>query len=76
MDSSDFSYRMTLLECHESLAILFEALVCIIYIRESYYFCLVCTFRKIDKNYEIKVDVEKGSLKFKDKFDIKMLLLM
>ena len=39
----------------------------IIYIRERYYFSLVCTFNKAIKNFEVKVDVQKGALRFREK---------
>ena len=32
-------------------------------IRERYYFSLVCTFRKTMKNFEVKVNVQKGALR-------------
>ena len=31
----------------------------------------MCTFRKAIKNFEVKVDVQKGALRFKGKFDNK-----
>ena len=40
----------------------FEALVCIIYIRERHYFSLVCTSRKVIDFFEVNVDVQKGPL--------------
>jgi hypothetical protein len=39
--------------------VLFKALACIIYIRERYFFSLVCTFKKATKNFEVKVDEQK-----------------
>ena len=47
--------------------VLFETLVYIVYIRERYYFSLVCTFKKAIKNVEVKVDVQKGPLGFRRK---------
>ena len=32
----------------------------IIYIREGYYFSLMCNFKKANANFEVKVDVQKG----------------
>ena len=48
---------------------LFEALAYIVYIGERYYFSLVCTFKKVAKNVEGKVDVRKGGLGFKESID-------
>ena len=39
----------------------------IVYIRDRYYFSLVCTFRKAINFFEVKVDVQKGSLRFREK---------
>ena len=41
--------------------LLFEALVYIVFIREKYCFPLVHTFKKVIKNFKLKVDVQKGS---------------
>jgi hypothetical protein len=35
-----------------------------IYIRKWYYFSLVCTFKKAIKNHEVKVNVQKETLRF------------
>ena len=34
-----------------------------------YYFSLLCTLKKAIKNYEVKVDVQKGALRFREKVD-------
>ena len=39
----------------------FEAIVYIIYKREGYSFSLMYTFEKAIKNFEVKIDVQKGS---------------
>ena len=39
-------------------------------------FVLVCTFIMVIKNFEIKVDVQKGSQRFKGKNDTWMLFLL
>ena len=50
----------------------YVALVYIVYIRERYcFFSLVCTSKKAFKLYEVKVDVQKGPLKFREKIDDK-----
>lgn len=41
----------------------------IVYMREGYYFSLVCTSRKAIIIFEVKVDVQKGALRFRGKFD-------
>ena len=52
---------------------LFEALVYIVYIKESYIFSLVCTFKKTTKNFEVKVDVQKWALRFRGEMSIDVL---
>ena len=50
----------------------YVALVYIVYIRERYcFFSLVSTSKKAFKLYEVKVDVQKGALKFREKIDNK-----
>jgi hypothetical protein len=44
--------------------VLFETLVCIVYIRERHHFSLVCTFEKATKKFNLKVDVQKASQRF------------
>ena len=41
----------------------------IVYIRERYSFSLVCTSKNSIKFYEVKVDVQKGALSFREKID-------
>ena len=41
----------------------------IVYIREGYYFSLVCTFKNAIKNVEVKVCVQKGALGFRERND-------
>ena len=43
----------------------------ITYIRERHYFFLVCTFKKAIKNDEVKADVQKRALGFRENFDNK-----
>ena len=43
--------------------------MCTIYVREMYFFSLVCTFRKAIKNFEVKVNVQKWALRFRVRFD-------
>jgi hypothetical protein len=45
--------------------------VYIVYIRERYYFSLVCTFKAI-KNFEVKVDALKGTPRFREFFELWM----
>ena len=47
--------------------VLFEALAYIIYVREGYYFSLVCTFKKVINNFILKVDVQKRTVGFRKK---------
>jgi hypothetical protein len=42
---------------------------CMIRIRERYCFSLVCTSRKFVDFFEVKVDVQKGALRFRGKND-------
>jgi hypothetical protein len=50
--------------------ILFEALVYVLHLRERYYFSLVCIFKKvIILFFEVKVDVQKGVVRFREKFN-------
>ena len=37
--------------------------------REVIFFFVVCTFEKTIKNVEVKVDVQKGALGFRENFD-------
>ena len=46
----------------------------IVYIRERYCFSLVCTFKKVIKNFEVKVDVQKGPLRFKGKLTLDVVV--
>ena len=46
-----------------------EPLVYIVYIREMYYFSLVCMFKKAIKIFEANVSVQKGALRFRENFD-------
>jgi hypothetical protein len=46
--------------------VLFEALAYIIYVRERYCSPLACAFTKAIANFEIKVDVQKGTLRFRE----------
>ena len=70
----DFAYCIrTKHECKKGL--LFESLVCIVYIRERCYFSLVCTYTKAIKNYEVKIDVQKETLKHGEKLTIDVLVL-
>ena len=48
----------------------------IICIRERYYFSLLCKFIKAIKNVEVKVDVQEGSLGFRGKPAIDVLVWM
>lgn len=54
--------------------ILYKALPYIVYVRERYYYSLVSTFKEIIKTFSIKVDVQKGVLGFRDKFDKDMII--
>ena len=38
---------------------------------ERYYFSLVCTFRNVINFFEVKVDVQKGTLKAGENIDIR-----
>jgi hypothetical protein len=40
-----------------------------IYIRERHYFSLVCTFKMLTKDFEIKVDIQKAPPSYKGKID-------
>jgi hypothetical protein len=40
----------------------------IVYMREKYCCSLACTFQEDIKNFEVKIDVQKGSLRFRDYF--------
>jgi hypothetical protein len=42
--------------------------VYIVYIRERYSFSLVCTFQKAIENVEVKINVQKMSLRVRGKF--------
>ena len=48
---------------------LFEALKCLVNIREGFCSSLVCTFKKAMKNFESKVDVQKGAIRFREEID-------
>jgi len=54
--------------------VLFEALTYIEYIRERYYFSIVCTSVKAIKNVEVKVDVQMGALGFREKLTTNVLV--
>ena len=41
----------------------------IVYIRERYYFSLVCTFKNAIKNSEVKIDVQKGASRIRENID-------
>ena len=41
----------------------------VVYVREGYYFSLVCRVNKAIENFELKVDVQKGALRFRRKID-------
>ena len=41
----------------------------IVYIRERYCFSLVCTFEKVVYLFKVKVDAQKGALRFRNFFD-------
>ena len=47
-----------------------EALTYIVYIMERYYFSLVCTSRKVIDFFEVKIDIQKGAPKFRQKLTI------
>ena len=49
--------------------VLVEALAYITYVWIRYYFSLVCAFKEPIKKVEVKVDVQKGALGFRGKFD-------
>ena len=49
--------------------VLFEALMYIVRIKERYYFSLECTFRKVVKGWKVKINVQRGALRFREKFD-------
>ena len=46
-----------------------KPLAYIVYIRETIFFSPMCTFRKYVKNFEVKVSVQKGALRFREKFN-------
>ena len=46
---------------------LFQVLAYIVYTREEYYFSRVCTSRKVINIFKVKVDVQKGALRFREK---------
>ena len=48
--------------------VLCEALAYVIYIRERYYFSLVYISKKVVNFFEVKVDVQKGPLGFREFF--------
>ena len=41
---------------------------------ERHYFSLVCIFKKAIRNFEVKVNVQKGALRFEEKNDIDVLV--
>ena len=41
---------------------------------ERYYFSLVCTSKKVVKKYDVKVDVQKGAIRFRGTLMIDVLL--
>ena len=43
----------------------------VVCIRERYSFSLVCIYKKAIKYFEVKVDVQRGPLGFRDFFDNK-----
>ena len=45
------------------------------YIRERYYFSVVCIFIKVIKNFEVNVNVQKGPLKFRESTNNRLLVL-
>jgi hypothetical protein len=49
--------------------VLFYALAYIVYIRETCYFSLACTSKKINKKHEIQVDVQKAPQGIEKKLD-------
>lgn len=48
---------------------LIEAYAYIVYIRESYYFSVMCTFKKAIKNSKVKGRCTKGALRLSGKID-------
>ena len=52
---------------------MFEALAYIMYTKERYCFSLLCTLIKVIKNIEVKVDVQKGALRYREKFDNRLV---
>jgi hypothetical protein len=46
----------------------------IVYIRERHHFSLVCTFEKATKKFNLKVDVQKASQRFRGKLAIDVLV--
>lgn len=53
---------------------IFGALAYIIYTRKRYYFSLLCTFKKAIEDFELKVDVQKGPLRFREKLTMDVLV--
>ena len=49
--------------------VLYEALAYILYIREGYYFSLICTSERANNFFEVMVDVHKGFLRFREEID-------
>ena len=47
----------------------FEILVHIVYIKEGFYFSIVCSLEKTIKKYEVRVDVQKRALNLTHKLD-------
>ena len=45
----------------------------IVYMREKVLFSLVCTFKKVVKSFKLKVDVQKGPLRFRGKLTLDVL---
>ena len=47
----------------------------IVYIKERYYYSLVCKSKKALKKFEVKVDVQKGALQFRVKLDNRCVIV-
>jgi hypothetical protein len=59
-----------------SFIVLFGALAYIVYLRERYYFSIVCTFKKAIDIFEVKIDAQKGALRLEKKMTIDVLVTL
>ena len=54
--------------------VLFEASTYIVYLRERFCFPLLCTFKKVIKSIDVKIDVQKGTMRCKRNLTINVLV--